>query len=404
MPSQPTPAPTDPFAAHLAAWLKHIQALAEEIGPRGSTTEGERRGHAYCRQVLEAQGLPVKWESYRSAKSVFHPFIIVSLIMLLVYSLYPLAGRWSAAAAGLIALAGFVSAFLELSLRDNPLRRLVPKGTSQNVVGVIPPQGEAKQDLVLIGHVDSQHTPLIFSSGGWLSVYKVFSTLTLVAYAGMVLIYLVGIFTQWSWIWPLSGLAAFFGLLLLAMCGQAVSTPFTCGANDNATAAGLVLAMADHFRGEPLQNTRLWLVCTGSEEALHDGAIDFFRRHKGELVDPKTLVFESLGCAGPSWLTGEGIILPITPDAKLVKLAEGVAKQHPELEGYASRISGGVTEMSDSIRAGVPAITLMGLTRQNVLPNWHQPGDTVDKIDPEALRVNYAFAWHFIQALDQQAA
>ena len=271
------------------------------------------------------------------------------------------------------------------------------------MVAILPPQGQAKQDLVLIGHVDSQHTPLIFRSAGWLSVYKVFSTLTLVSYAGMVLLYLVGIFTQWRWIWPLSGLAAFFGVLLLAMCWQAVSTPFTAGANDNATAAGLVLAMADHFRKEPLQNTRLWLVCTGVEEALHDGAIDFFRRHKSELLNPRTLVFESLGCSGPSWLTGEGIVLPISPDAKLVKLAEGVSKQHPELEGYPSRISGGVTEMSDSIRAGVPAITLMGLTRQNALPHWHQPGDTVDKIDPQALCVNYAFAWHFIQAFDQQA-
>jgi hypothetical protein len=403
MSPQPITNPADPVAAHLEAWLRHIHALAGEIGPRGSTTEGERRGHEYCRQTLEAQGLDASLESFRSAKSVFHPFIIVSLIMLLVYGIYPLAGRWSALAAGLLALAGFVSALLELSLRDNPLRRLVPKGTSQNVVAVLPPQGKAKQDLVLIGHVDNQHTPLIFRSAGWLSVYKIFSTLTLVSYAGMVLLYLVGIFTQWRWIWPLSGLAAFFGVLLLAMCWQAVSTPFTAGANDNATAAGLVLAMADHFRKEPLQNTRLWLVCTGSEEALPDGAIDFFRRHKDELVNPRTLVFESLGCAGPSWLTGEGIVLPIYPDGKLVKLAEAVSKQHPELEGYPSRISGGVTEMSDSIRAGVPAITLMGLTRQNVLPHWHTPGDTVDKIDPDALRLNYAFAWHFIQAFDRQA-
>jgi hypothetical protein len=402
MTSQPNPVPADPFAAHLAAWQQHIHVLAGEIGPRGSTTDGERRGHEYCRQALAAQGLDAKVESFRSAKSVFHPFIIVSVLMLLAYALYPLAGRWSAAAAALIALGTFVSALLELSLRDNPLRRLVPKGASQNVVAALPPQGETKQDLVLIGHVDSQHTPLIFSSPGWLSTYKVFSTLALVSFAAMTLLYLLGVFTQWSWVWPLSGLAAFFGVLLLAMCWQAVSTPFTAGANDNATAAGLVLALGDHLRLKPLQHTRLWLVCTGSEEALHDGAIDFFRRHKGELVDPKTLVFEALGCAGPSWLTGEGIVLPITPDAGLVKLAQAVAKEYPELKAYPSRISGGVTEMSDSIRAGVPAITLMGLTRQNALPHWHQPGDTVDKIDPEALRVNYAFAWHFIQAFDWQ--
>lgn len=398
------PDESDPFAPHVEAWLRHIHALAEEIGPRGSTTEGERRGHQYCRETLEAQGLEAKWEAYRSARSVFHPFLIVSLFMLLAFILYPLSGRASAAAAGLIALFAFLSALMELSQRDNPLRRLVPKGTSQNVAAVIPPQGEIYQDLVLIGHMDSQYTPLIFRSTGWLEAYKKFATTALVTFAVMVLIYLVGIFTQWGWIWGLSGIAAVFAVLLLALCVQAVSTPFTCGANDNATAAGLILALAGQLRSTPLKNTRLWLVCTGCEEALHDGAIDFFRRHRSELVHPKALVLESLGCAGPSWLVGEGIVLPIFPDAGLVKLAERVSEQHPELEGYPSRISGGVTEMSDSLRAGIPAITLMGLTRENVLPHWHQPGDTVDKIDPEALRRNYAFAWHYIQALDGQAA
>jgi Zn-dependent M28 family amino/carboxypeptidase len=220
----------------------------------------------------------------------------------------------------------------------------------------------------------------------------------------MVLIYLLGIFTQWSWIWPVSWIAAVFAVLLLALCVQAVSTPFTHGANDNATAAGMLLTLAEHFSQMPLKNTRVWLVCTGSEEALHDGAIDFFRRHKHELLQPKAVVFEGLGCSGPSWSVGEGIVLPILPSASLVSLAENVAEAHPELGGYPSRVGGGVSEMSDAIRAGVPAMTLMGLTRKNVFPYWHQTTDTVDKIDTEILGRNYAFTWHFIRALDEQGS
>jgi hypothetical protein len=383
-------------------WMERIRVLAETIGPRGSTQEGERQGHEYCRETLSGLGLEARWETFRSAKSVFHPFLIVSVIMLLAFVLYPLAGRASAAAAALIALATFISALFELSLRDNPLRRMVPKGNSQNVFTVIPPSGENRQDLVLISHVDSQYTPLIFCSLRWLAVYRIFATSALISFGGMVLIYLVGIFTQWSWIWPASGIAAVFAVLLLALCVQAVSTPFTHGANDNATAVGLLLTLAEHFRQMPLKNTRLWLVCTGSEEALHDGAIDFFRRHKRELLQPKALVFESLGCAGPSWSVGEGIVLPILPAPRLVSLAEKVAEAHPDLEGYPSRMSGGVTEMSDAIRAGVPAMTLTGLTRKNVLPYWHQTADTVDKINLEVLGRNYSFTWHYIQALDEQ--
>jgi hypothetical protein len=383
-------------------WMRHIRVLAEEIGPRGSTLEGERRGHEYCHETLSGLELEARWETFRSAKSVFHPFLNVSVIMLLAFVLYPLAGKASATVAALIALATFISALLELSLRDNPLRRMVPKGNSQNVFTVIPPSGENRQDLVLIGHVDSQFTPLIFRSLRWLAIYRIFATSALISFGGMVLIYLGGIFTQWSWIWPVSWIAAFFALLLMALCLQAVSTPFTHGANDNATAAGMLLALAEQFSQMPLKNTRLWLVCTGSEEALHDGAIHFFRKHRNELLQPKTVVLESLGCAGPSWSVGEGIVLPILPDPNLVGLAEKVAEAHPELDGYPSRMSGGVTEMSDAIRAGVPAITLAGLTRKNVLPYWHQTADTVDKIDPEFLGRNYAFTWHYIQALDEQ--
>jgi len=400
MSSQSLTTTSSSFAPHVETWLKHIRVLAEEIGPRGSTTEGERRGHEYCRETLTSLGLEARWEIFRSSKSVFHPFLIVSLLMLLAFVVYPLAGQASASIAALITLATLISAIMELSLRDNPLRRLVPKGNSQNVFTTIPPHGEARQDLVLIGHVDSQHTPIIFRSAGWLAAYRVFSTSALITFAAMTLLYVVGVFTLWSWIWPVSWIAAVFAVLLLAMCWQAVSSPFTCGANDNATAAGLILALAEHFRKEPLKHTRLWLVCTGCEEALHDGAIDFFRRHKDELRQPKTVVLESLGSAGPSWSIGEGIVLPIAPTPELVRLAEKVAEGHPELSGYPSHMGGGVTEMTDALRAGVPAITLTGLTRENVLPYWHQLGDTVDKLDAEALARNYAFAWHYIQALD----
>ncbi len=40
------------------------------------------------------------------------------------------------------------------------------------------------------------------------------------------------------------------------------STPFDAGANDNASGAGLVLALAEQLRATPLAHTRVWLVCS----------------------------------------------------------------------------------------------------------------------------------------------
>ena len=125
----------------------------------------------------------------------------------------------------------------------------------------------------------------------------------------------------------------------MAMCIQADRTPFTAGANDNASAVGLVLTLAETLRNTPLRHTRVWLACTGCEEVQHYGAIDFFRRHRDALKQPTAIAFEMLGCAGPSWLTREGIIVPFRADPGLVNLAEEIAAQHPELDAYPARLA-----------------------------------------------------------------
>jgi hypothetical protein len=339
-------------------------------------------------------------ETFISAKSIYHTHLLASLLMLTAFVIYPLYGHASAALAALISLITFGSQLLELSLRDNMFRRLVPKGASQNVFALMPPEGEHKRDLVLIGHVDSARTPVIFRSLTWLKIYQVFITTVMILASAQVILYIIGSFTLWSWIWPVTITSA-IGSVTLAMMGiHADRTPFSPGANDNATAAGLVLTLAKHFQNEPLQHTRVWLVCTGSEEVMLYGAIDFFRRHTSELKNPVAVVFEMLGCAGPSWLTKEGIIIPFHSDHKLVALAEQVAEAHPHLGAYASQINGGVSEMAAADRVGVPAITLDGMNPNGVAPYWHQVEDTYDKMDPEVMARAYEFSWEYITVID----
>ncbi len=252
-----------------------------------------------------------------------------------------------------------------------------------------------------MGHVDTQRTPLIFKSRGWVAAYETFTTLAFILLVAQVLFYLIGSVTQWSWIWPVTILSALGAVLLAALCIQADLTPYTRGANDNASGAGLVLALAQHFQAEPLQHTRLWLACTGCEEVEHDGAIHFFRRHRSQLKDPRALVFESPGCAGPAWLIREGIIVPFHADPQLAALAERLAREHPEWGAYPTFIKSGNTEMANALHHGVPALALVGNDRQHHLPNWHQVGDTYDKINLEVAGRAYAFAWAFIRALDE---
>jgi hypothetical protein len=394
---------TTDHSRYTESWLRHVRCLSVEIGPRGSTTEGERRGSEYCQSTLNQAGLTARMEAFTSARSIYLPHLLAAVMMLVAFVVYPLAGRVSAVLAAVLVVVSLSSELLELSFRDNLFRRLVPKAPSQNVVATVEPAGEHRQDLVLVGHVDSNRTPFVFRTPRWVSVYQTFTTVAFVLFLAQALLYILGSITQWAWIWPASIPSAVGALLLAAMCLQADRTPFSAGANDNATGAGLVLAMAGHLQAEPLQHTRVWLVCTGCEEVQHYGAIDFFRRHRADLINPVAVVFESLGCAGPAWLTQEGIVVPFHADKDLVALAERLSADHPEWGAYPTRIQGGNTEMADALRAGIPAITFMGMGPRGELPYWHQVGDTFDKMDPEVMERAYAFIWAFTQALDAGA-
>jgi hypothetical protein len=388
------------YDTYLSIWLNHVEAIAADIGPRGSTTEQERQASDFCEKIFQDLDLNPRMEFFQSAKSIYLPHLMASLLMLSAFILYPLYGRLTAALAASLSLFTIISQLLELSFRDNLFRKLVPKGKSQNVFAFSPAKKTRKQDLILIGHVDSHRSPLVFRSYTWVKVYQAFTTVGFLLSMAQVVLYTIGIFVSWPWIWPLTIPSAISSILLAAMCLEADSTEFSPGANDNASAVGLILTLAYHLQNEPLDYSDVWFVCTGCEEVQHYGAIDFFRRHKAEFKDPKVVVFEMLGCAGPTWLTKEGIVVPFLADQQLIQIAEQVSESIPSLGGYPSLIKGGNTEMADALRVGIPAITLGGMDRDGTIPYWHQIGDTFDKMDPEVMSRNYQFAWEFINAVD----
>ena len=102
-----------------------------------------------------------------------------------------------------------------------------------------------------------------------MAAYQAFTTVAFVLFAVQVLLYILGAITLWPWVWLSSIPSAIGALLLAAMCLQADLKPFTAGANDNATAAGLILTLGEQLLEVPLKHTRVWLVCTGCEEVQH---------------------------------------------------------------------------------------------------------------------------------------
>ena len=121
---------SEPTSNHpaIARWLAHVHTLSVKIGPRGPTRPGEREGAEYARKVFEQNGLKPVWDTFKSARSIFHPHLLGSILMLVAFALFPLGGRLTAGIAAALTLLVIVSELQELGFRNNLFRMLVPKG------------------------------------------------------------------------------------------------------------------------------------------------------------------------------------------------------------------------------------------------------------------------------------
>ena len=387
-------------------WFSHIDYLARVIGPRGSATEAEAEAARYAGAQFERAGLAPQAERFRSAVSAWHPFALAMAIALGAVAVYPLAGRVTAAIALALITAVTVCAVREINLLWNPLRLVLPRRVSQNVWAVIPPAGEPKRRVVIVGHLDSHRTPLLFKSLRWQRLMHVIVPAGFLAMVAGVVLLAIGLATQATLVYLIAvSLAAVLAPVLLLML-QADLTPYTHGANDNATGAGLLFTLAETLGDRSLRKTEVWLVATGCEEVGCSGAIAFFNAHRKELRDAAVIVVDTVGgpASGPCYFRSEGMVLQHQYDPGLLALADAIARERPELGAYSRRMTEAYTEGLPAIQAGLRALTLCGFTPEDELPHWHQRTDTVEHIDRDVLARNYAFVRELLQRIDGGAA
>lgn len=388
------------------SWLRHIDHLARVIGPRGSATPAEAEAARYAREQFERAGLRPQVERFRSAVSAWHPFALTMVIALATVAVYPLAGRVTAAIALALITAVLVCALREINLLSSPLRLALPKRESQNVWAVIPPAEEPKRRVVIVGHLDSHRTPLLFRSLRWQRLMHVIVPAGFLAMVAAVVLFAIGLATQSTVVYLIAAsLAAVLAPVLLLMF-QADFSPYTHGANDNATGAGLLFTLAETLSERPLRETEVWLVATGCEEVGCSGAIAYFGAHRHELRDAAVIVVDTVGgpASGPCYFRSEGMVLQHQYDPGLLTLADAIAGEHPELGAYSRRMTEAYTEGLPAIQAGLRALTLCGFTPEDELPHWHQRTDTVENIDRGVLARNYTFVRELLQRIDSGAA
>jgi hypothetical protein len=386
------------------ATIDHIRHLAETIGPRGSTTATEREGAEYAARSLEGAGLDPTIEPFTSATSAWYPSLAFATLMLVSCLLFWSTGRWGAVGALAVSTVALVSILLELAFRPNPLRWLLPKGGSQNVVARIPAAGDTERRVVLIGHLDSHRTPLAFSSDGWLKLFDLLVPIGLGASVVLILVFLASSVFGATFLKPLSVPFALAMLGLLLITAQADRTPYAAGANDNASGAAVVLSLAERLAARPLQRTEVWALLSGCEEVGCYGADAFARSRRAELADAVWLTLDTVGSRGADlcFLERERFLLTTHSDPTLLEMAASVASRRSDLGVRAHHeFTGAYTEGAIGGRYGLRVLTLIALNRSGRPTEWHRPTDLVDHVDPGLVETCEAFTWELVQDLDR---
>lgn len=384
--------------------MRHLHHLAVNIGPRGSTTEGEKAAANYAASELSAAGLAPQVEPFESPVSGWRPYAIAAGAGLAAVALAIFGGTAGAWGAVVLMGATTASVLLELYFQPNLLRPFIPKASSQNVWARIPAKRPSAPKVLLAGHIDTHRTPWVFTSPGRLTFFRLLSTAGTASYILSVLIFLLMTtmdFGPWRW---LLLLFVPIHLLVMGISLQPDRTPFTAGANDNASGAAIVLSLAQRLAREPFENLEVWAICTGCEEVGSVGMQAFIDQHQTELGDAWGISIDNVGGEGVGvcYTTVEGILIPLRPDKTLLALADRVAEERPELNAYSQPFTFLHTDGTCMMTNQIPALSFVGLTPNGRLPHWHQISDTFEQVNPQTVENHETFLLALLHRLDQQ--
>jgi hypothetical protein len=392
------------FNACAQSARSHIHHLAESIGGRGSCTLQEQQAAEYTAEKLRLLGArQVRVEPFRNPASTYQPYALAFATALLgSLATLVLPGTGSLAFAALLSLLGAWAMLAESDFAPHWARRLVRWRSSQNVIGVLPASQPASRRLVLCAHLDTHRTPIFYSSTTW---HKLFSWLVTGAFLSMALgavgFALAALAGRLELPW-LATPAACFQLFALVMCLHADFTPFSPGANDNASGAGLTLALAEALAAHPPLRTEIILLFTGCEEAGAGGMLAFLNAHQDLEQSTFYLILDEVGLGIITYNTLDGMILKRRTHPRALQLARRAAAHFSE-GMIRAQVGGAYTDAQPATKRGLPALTVCAVPPPGSPDpsRWHQMGDTPETLSQQTLAQAAAFAWQILQEFDQ---
>jgi hypothetical protein len=392
------------------SWLgerarEHARMLAQR--GRGSTTQAEAEAAHYVQEALTQLGIEeVQQQPFHGLRSIWL-FLSLAFGLALVghaavWMLSTPLGKWEALAVSLIAFGmSFYLLWRKFTYRSYPLQEVLPHGPSQNVIAVIPPQGEVKQRVVLVSHLDSHRAVFWYASDWLVRAYGLAAPLVVWGVAAAPLLYVLRAVTDWQvfgWLGLVLGVLHFMGWFsgVTADLG-----PYSPGANDNAASVGILLALAEQLKAAPLEHTEVRLAFTGCEETGCEGMLALLREQGEALKDALFIDLELPGIGERLvYLPAEGMLrrrrIPAEVERLVCQAGEGFG-----LQAASGSAAGYFTEAGAAWEHGFKAVCLVTLPQEsNLLPEWHRLTDRAERLQPAALGMMGELVWAVLGRVD----
>ncbi len=388
--------------------LEHAQVLARR--GRGSATEAEAEAADYVQGKLVQLGIAdIQRQPFRGLRSLWL-FLSLAFGLTLVghaatWMLGAVLGKWQALVVSLVAfgMSGYLL-WRKFTFRSYPMQETLPHGPSQNVLAVIPPQQEVRQRVVLVAHLDS-HRAVVWYANDWLvRAYALIAPLVVWGVLVAPLLYVLRVITDWAvfgWLGLGLGVLHFLGWFTGVTADLG---PYSPGANDNAAAVGVVLALAERLKETPLAHTEVRLAFTGCEETGCDGMLHLLHLQGDALKDALFIDLELAGIGERLvYLPAEGVVRRKHIPAEVEQLVRQVGEKFG-LQAAPGAAAGYLTEAGAAWEHGFKAVCLVTLPEgSNLLPEWHRLTDRVARLQPEALERMGKLVWGLLGEVDSQA-
>ena len=382
---------------------RHVEVLAREIGPRGSTTPAEKRAAGYIEEFLSGVGFDVRREEFYSLRtfSWIHAgaYLSSSLSILLLLRFWP-------ALAATVASLSLVGFFLE-TLSVPALGWMASKGMSQNVIARTGKAGEpAGAKVCLVAHYDSSRAGLPFHP----KMVRNFRTTSFLVLFCMALSAALSISAAVAPAFRNAALAvgiipgvytAFAASLLIH---RELAYPYVPGANDNASGVAVLLESARALALKKVPGVEVTFLATGCEEAGVVGMLDFLKRHGKEYRDAYFINLDNLGAGDLKYTTGEGMYTVMKSDPILVELAQRAVNRDPSIKAGPSIYRTLLTDGQAAMLRGHKVMGIMAFMPDGTLPNWHWLTDVPENVQIENLVGATKLVLSVVEALPSRIA